>query len=97
LREKSILLTGYLEHLLTTDEILKNKTTIISPSNPNDRGCQLSVEVEGGKEIFNSLIKAGVILDWREPGVIRLAPTPMYNSFLDVWEFISILKEVYAK
>jgi kynureninase len=97
LREKSILLTGYLEHLLTTDEILKNKTTIISPSNPNDRGCQLSVEVEGGKEIFNSLIKAGVILDWREPGVIRLAPTPMYNSFSDVWEFISILKEVYAK
>jgi len=96
LREKSILLTGFLEYLLITDELLKNKTSIISPKDQSNRGCQLSVKVEGGKEVFNSLIEAGVILDWREPGVIRLAPTPMYNSFLDVWEFFEILKNIYA-
>ena len=66
---------------------------IITTKNVNERGCQLSLLTgEDGKELFNKLQKNGVIADWREPNVIRIAPVPLYNSYQDVWNFVEILK-----
>src|SRR5690606_39310613 len=66
---------------------------IITPSAPEERGTQLSVFLHGqGKELFNYLMEKGVIVDWREPNVIRLAPAPFYCSFEDMYEFGQILK-----
>ena len=91
LRKKSILLTGYLEFLLR--EIKSDGFTIITPSDPNQRGCQLSILMHhDGKRIFKNLEKQNVIADWREPNVIRIAPTPLYNSFTDVFQFYSLFK-----
>ncbi len=93
LREKSILLTGYLEFLLKEMDPLQNYFTIITPSNPKERGCQLSLLIKGnGKKVFNSLTKAGVSADWRDPDVIRIAPVPLYNTFQEVFRFTAILK-----
>jgi kynureninase len=92
LRAKSIRLTGYLEFLLT--EIGSEKFTIITPRNPDERGCQLSILAhEHPKELFSKLQIAGVKCDFREPNVIRVAPTPFYNTFLEVWSFASILAQ----
>jgi kynureninase len=94
LRQKSILLTGYLEYLIKEinqrhdEELFK----IITPANPNERGCQLSIVCKrDGKAIFNYLAKNGVMGDWREPDVIRLSPVPLYNSFKDVYEAVMLL------
>ncbi|MCW5961527.1 MAG: kynureninase [Pyrinomonadaceae bacterium] len=88
---KSRQLTKYLEFLL--NEIETDRIEIITPSNENDRGCQLSIRVKNSdKTLFNEITKRGVIADWREPDVIRVAPVPLYNSFLDCWEFAEILK-----
>jgi kynureninase len=93
LRAKSLLLTGYLEYLLLQIDPDQNKFSIITPADPKQRGCQLSVLTkENGKKIFNKLTKAGVIADWREPGVIRVAPVPLYNSFEDVFRLVEIFK-----
>jgi kynureninase len=95
LRKKSVLLTGYLEFLINEISQLPTKISfeIISPSEAEQRGSQLSLLIHGGgKEIFDELTKAGAILDWREPNVIRLAPVPIYNSFTDVYEFGQLLK-----
>ena len=54
-------------------------------------------EWKNGKAIFDGLIDSGVILDWREPNVIRVAPTPLYNSFADVWRFCDIFKQLIVK
>jgi len=92
LREKALLLTGYLEYLVQEigDEFIK----IITPSDPEARGCQLSIQVKNAnKTLYDKISKKGVIADWREPDVIRVAPVPMYNSFTDVFMFASILKE----
>ncbi len=98
LREKSIKLTGYLEYLLLNDPIAAKHIEILTPANPEERGCQLSVFIDkNGKAIFDGLIDAGVILDWREPNVIRVAPTPLYNSFTDVWRFCDIFKQLIVK
>ena len=89
--EKSVKLTGYLEHLL--HQIHDDRIRIITPANPTERGCQLSIRVtEGGKSLFEAISRAGVIADWREPDVIRVAPVPLYNSFGDVFNFVNILK-----
>ncbi|MEL5993354.1 kynureninase, partial [Hymenobacter segetis] len=62
-----------------------DKLEIITPADPAQRGCQLSVLVhERGRELFDFLAAQGIIADWREPNVIRLAPVPLYNSFEDV-------------
>lgn len=67
---------------------------IITPKDPLERGAQLSVLLHGsGKEIFEYLMKKGVIVDWREPNVVRLAPVPFYTSFVDLYEFGQILLE----
>jgi kynureninase len=61
---------------------------------PEERGCQLSMLTnENGKALFDYLTENDVIADWREPNVIRLAPVPLYNSFMDVWEFGELLKK----
>ena len=93
LREKSLKLTGYLEYLL--DQINSEAFTIISPSDPEQRGCQLSIKfTSGGKTIHERLTGKNVMCDYREPGVIRVAPAPFYNSFDDVYRFVEILKEI---
>jgi len=92
LRNKSIKLTGYLEFLL--NELKKGVFEIITPKNPEERGCQLSLFFfKTGKRIFNTLAKEGVVADWREPNVIRVSPVPLYNSFSDVYRFYQILKK----
>lgn len=91
LRKKSILLTSYLYYLL--DDAKIEGMQIITPVNEKERGCQLSLQfTTGGKQRFEKLIKAGIIADWREPDVIRIAPVPLYNSFGDVWKFVNQLK-----
>lgn len=92
LHKKSIQLTGYLEDLLT--DLLANKVDIITPENPGERGCQLSLQLTSGKgkAVFKKITENGVIADWREPNVIRVAPAPLYNSFEDVFKFVSILQ-----
>jgi kynureninase len=94
LRAKSEQLTGYLAFIIA--EVAKDTDTdleVITPNNPAQRGCQLSVLAHGhGKALFNRLTERGVVADWREPNVIRVAPVPMYNSFEDVHRFGEILK-----
>ena len=91
LREKSVKLTGYLEFLL--NQIDDDRISIITPSDPGQRGCQLSIRVkDSDKNLFNELTSRGVFADWREPDVIRVAPAPMYNSFSDVYRFVEILR-----
>lgn len=95
LREKSLNLTGYLEFII--QHISQNNTNvnfeIITPKNTNERGAQLSILCHGqGKALFDKLTQNGVIADWREPNVIRIAPVPMYNNFEDVYRFGKILE-----
>jgi kynureninase len=92
LREKSERLTGYLQFLL--DCAPSKLFSVITPRAPNEHGCQLSVLVhEHPRELFQKLEKAGVKGDFREPDVIRVAPTPLYNTFHEVWRFAKILAE----
>jgi kynureninase len=92
LRTKSVKLTGYLQFLLTGAG--RELYTVITPAQPNERGCQLSILVrEHPKELFAKLEASGVKCDFREPNVIRAAPTPLYNTFHEVWRFAKILSE----
>jgi len=96
LRAKSVRLTGYLQFLLdqAKDSSGRGRYTIITPSAPEARGCQLSILVhEHAKELFAKLEDAGVKCDFREPNVIRAAPTPLYNTFHEVWRFAGLLAE----
>jgi kynureninase len=91
LRAKAISLTGYLEFLINSlgDKVVH----IVTPKNPNERGSQLSIQVKHAKkDLFHKITANGVIADWREPDVIRVAPVPMYNSYEDVYRFYEILK-----
>jgi kynureninase len=93
LRKKSVALTGYLSFLLKEIDPLGNYFTILTPSSPDDRGCQLSIFMKNnGRKVFDKLTKAGVIADWREPDVIRVAPVPLYNTFEEVFRFAEIFK-----
>ncbi|PYJ20553.1 MAG: kynureninase, partial [Verrucomicrobia bacterium] len=92
LRAKSIKLTGYLQFLL--EQTSSKRFTIITPRETNARGCQLSILAhEDPKELFNNLQAADVKCDFREPNIIRAAPTPLYNTFHEVWRFAKILSE----
>jgi kynureninase len=92
LREKSVRLTGYLESLVS--QLGSDRVSIVTPSDPEQRGCQLSIRVkDGDRSLQRSLTERGVFCDWREPDVIRVAPTPLYNSFEDVYRFSEILRE----
>ena len=94
LRAKSEQLTAYLAFIIA--EVAQHSGTrleVITPNDPMQRGCQLSILAHGhGKALFNRITERGVIADWREPNVIRMAPVPLYNSFEDVWRFGEILK-----
>lgn len=98
LREKSLRLTGYLEALLV--QLADSQLELLTPSDPEQRGCQLSVRIPGGHEraqrLHGELSVQGVIGDLRKPDVIRLAPVPFYNSFVDVmrcaWHLCDALK-----
>jgi kynureninase len=95
LRKKAISLTGYLEYLVNTlgDDVIN----IVTPADPEQRGSQLSIQVKSAnKKLFDKITEDGVIADWREPDVIRVAPVPMYNSFEDVYSFYTILKSALA-
>jgi kynureninase len=106
LRRKSIALTGYAEYLIN---LIIEKTgidaRIITPKDPEARGCQLSLALSSlGREVFDYLSKNGVMVDWREPNlsgdqpaIIRLAPVPMYNTFQDVYQFAVKFEEAVNK
>jgi|TARA_B110000914_G_scaffold92805_1_gene81641 kynureninase len=88
--EKSKQLTSYLVFLL--ENIQSDRISIITPKK---RGCQISIRVKNGnRELFDKLTVNGVIADWREPDVIRVAPVPLYNSYYDVYSFYKILEEI---
>ena len=95
LRERSLKLTDYLE--LTIEKVAAStgkSLKILTPKNKDERGCQLSIVAQGqGRELFDKLSANGVIVDWREPAVIRMAPVPLYNSFEDIAKFGLILQD----
>jgi len=96
LRQKSLRLTAYLEQLLTAEELVGSSPpyTIISPRDPVARGAQLSIRLEAGllTTVLECLEEDGVVIDERKPDVIRVAPTPLYNSFTDVYKFCRIFR-----
>ncbi len=97
LREKSIKLTGYLEFLLNQLNIQAGKEIIdiITPSSAAERGCQLSVKIcNFDKTDFDRLTEEGLIVDWREPNVVRFAPVPLYNTFTEVYTCYTTLKKL---
>jgi kynureninase len=95
LRKKSRLLTGYFEFLFKTSSF--SKLRILTPSNPSERGCALSIDFgTSAKEVMKRLSEEGVKCDYREPGILRFAPVPLYNRFQDVYDLIEILKK-YVK
>jgi kynureninase len=95
LREKSLNLTAYLEFII--HEVKKDtgvQLQILTPSNPIERGCQLSIVVPGAtKQLVKDLADRGIVVDWREPNVIRMAPVPSYNSFEDIYTFGQVFTE----
>jgi kynureninase len=98
LAAKSARLTGWLEELIRIR--LGQRIEILTPGEPEQRGCQLSLRVkpEGptGHEVFERLSAAGIVVDWREPDVIRAAPVPLYNTYRDVAEFVRRLEEALS-
>ena len=98
LRKKSIQLTDYLDFLLKQIDSGSNYFSIITPLNSKDRGCQLSILMNrDGRKVFDKIMKAGVLADWREPDVIRVAPVPLYNTFEEVFRFSDIFKKALVK
>jgi kynureninase len=97
-RAKSTALTGYAQAGIATR--LRDQIECLTPEAPAERGCQLSLRVRGGRErarkIFAALSARGVIGDWREPDVIRIAPHPLYNSYADVAACLTALQEITA-
>jgi kynureninase len=95
LRAKSERLTAYLEYLLATQ--LGDRVRILTPREPAARGCQLSLQLDVPREtaarVPARLRAAGVIVDWREPAILRMAPAPLYNRFRDVYDAVEALAE----
>ncbi len=90
LRAKSMELTAYLQFLI--DRLAPARLEVMTPRDPAARGCQLSMLVhEKPKELLAELHEEGVICDFRAPNVVRVAPVPLYNSFMDVWNFAQVL------
>ncbi len=96
LRAKSVQLTGYLEFLINElNRIVPEgkRLRVITPTDPEQRGAQLSILAgKEGRKLFENLTQNGVIADWREPDVIRMAPAPLYNSFEDMWQLMQVIK-----
>lgn len=96
LREKSEKLTGYFEFLI--NQIDSDDIKIITPKNPKERGCQLSIQVKNADKILHQkLTDKHIITDWREPDVIRCAPVPMYTSFEDVYRMVKSLSSILSE
>jgi kynureninase len=95
LRQKSVALTGYLASLIESE--LSGIVDIATPREPERRGCQLSLRVKGpreaGRSLFDHLNAHGIVVDWREPDVIRAAPTPLYNRHVDCLRFVTAIKD----
>jgi kynureninase len=97
LRAKSDQLTAYLQFVFEELQRKGLKMEVLTPKDPARRGAQLSVRLFGkDKSFVKTLAQYGVVVDWREPDVIRLAPVPMYNSFLDIYSFGKVLEEIYS-
>jgi len=98
LRDKSIQLTGYLEILLK-ELVDKNTFKILTPTNPQERGCQLSIFLHNDTlpHVMEQLFSNGIVVDQRKPNVIRVAPTPLYNSYTDVWNFVNVFSKILNK
>lgn len=87
LRKKSVALTGYMEFLL--DQQRSGKFSILTPREPDRRGAQLSICISpDGRSVCDRLTKEGVFCDWREPDILRVAPMPLYNTYVDVYRFV---------
>ncbi|KAL3447291.1 pyridoxal phosphate-dependent transferase [Aspergillus insuetus] len=102
IRQKSLKITGYLEHLLLKyplDGLSKRPFSIITPSNPSERGAQLSLRLAPGllDKVLEELEEHAVVIDERKPDVIRVAPAPLYNTYEDVWQFCQIFLEACKK
>lgn len=99
LQKKAKALNSYLQYILDDINLLfPDSIQVITPLNEKERGCQVSMfMMKNGKKIFESLKRKGVITDWREPNVIRVAPVPLYNKFEDIYHFGEIIKEVLVE
>jgi kynureninase len=87
LRAKSLLLTGYLEFLLNS--VGSQNFSIVTPAAQESRGAQLSIRIpRNGRVLCERLAAEGIVGDWREPDIFRIAPVPLYNSFCDVFQFV---------
>ena len=95
LREKSIKLTGYLEYLINQEFKHKHNINIITPAQPNERGAQLSLKLANAQSnIVENLRAFNLICDFRFPDILRMAPTPLYNSYIDVYNSVKILSKI---
>lgn len=97
LREKGKKLSAYLHYILDdiNRRMFEKVIEVITPVDEKERGCQVSMlMLKSGKEVFAALSEQGVIADWREPNVIRVAPVPLYNTFEDVWKFGNIIETI---
>ena len=90
IRSKGKELSSYMEYLI------KEYIAEVDIITPKARGCHLSIVVPGGKDVFDYLSRQGVVCDWRNPDVIRVAPHPLFNTFTEVFEFVKILKKAIA-
>ena len=98
IREKSLKLTGFTEYLLSNIPQHGEDFEIITPKDEKRRGAQLSLLFHrAGKQVFEKLTEKGVIADWREPDVIRIAPIALYNSYKDVYDFAELVKKTLAQ
>lgn len=100
IRKKSVQITAYLEYLLYSETDDSSRAfRVITPSNPERRGTQLSVLLKPGRldTLIEMLDDAGIVVDKRKPDVIRVAPMPLYNTYEDVWSFVQIFKAALAK
>jgi kynureninase len=95
---KSKKLTSFLNKLLIEVQQLPGFEGMFSIITPQERGCQLSLLFHReGKAVFDHLFEQGIIADWREPNVIRIAPVPLYNSFMDAYQFSYMLSTYQSK
>jgi kynureninase len=96
LRARSVRMTAYLLALL--DRLPPGRVEVLTPRRPDERGCQISLRVQGGraKPLLEALHREGVVLDFRQPDVLRLAAAPLYNTFHEIWRLGRVLEQALA-
>ena len=100
LHAKRKMLSNYLLFIIDhcNSQFEEKMIEVITPREENAKGCQVSLlMLKKGKEVFNELLRQGVVADWREPNVIRVAPTPLYNTFEEVWHFGEIVRTTICR